>query len=443
MQDYQRVVWAEGVFLGQQHFQLWDQYHHQDLTKRQTALSPLGWGLIDLEFDEGALAAGELRVRRCEFLLPGGKLVRYRPAEGEGLALPLPEDRDQAGIFAGIPHEDSAIGITGYRDRATLCAWEVDYRDVEDQHDPSRRREVALARPNLMIVHDSQPHDQLETLKLMELARSPAGGWQVNDTFIPAVCQVGASEVLLRLLRRIEERVSARVRVLDERRRRLGAVSDFGPSDLSQFLLLQALSPAQAAPAHYMKTRMAHPETVFVELVRLIATLRTFHPEAAAAEPLAYAHDGLGDAFGACERAVAACLSDALPSPMAGLKLVSESSTLRVASAVDSEQLRRGTLFLAVRFDADDPAWVSDFARQVKVGAREDIELILGSALQGVPVVHVQRPPNRLPIKSGYEYFRLETGGEFWQRVVDHQSLALFMPKAFTAAHIDVLTVEE
>lgn len=43
MEEQRRVVWAEGVFLGQQHFQLWDESHFNDLVARQAALHPHGW----------------------------------------------------------------------------------------------------------------------------------------------------------------------------------------------------------------------------------------------------------------------------------------------------------------------------------------------------------------------------------------------------------------
>lgn len=442
MDDQQTVVWAEGVFLGQQHFQLWDAAHFSDLVARQSALHPLGWGLIHCDIDSTALESGEVRVGRCELLLDDGRLIRFRADTDDALTLALPDSGERAEVFVGVPANRSARGITGYPDQSGMCAWEVDYREVADQHDPSRLREVAVARPNIMLLRGDQPREQMSVVKLAECVRSPAGQWQLDEAFVPPVCQIGSSEALIQILRRIEERLAARVRVLDERRARLGSVSDFGPSELSQFLLLQSLRPGLAVLRHHLSVRSAHPEAVFTELVRLLATLSGFHPEAAS-EPPRYAHDDLGRCFAGCEQVVAAMLSDALPSQMSGVNLVNESDALRVARDLSPQHFQRGTFFLAVRFDTDDPTWISDFARQIKIGAREDIEMILSSALQGVAVTHVQRPPNRLPIKSGYEYFRLEAGGEFWQRIVEHQSLALFVPRDFIAAHVDVLTVEE
>jgi type VI secretion system protein ImpJ len=265
----------------------------------------------------------------------------------------------------------------------------------------------------------------------------------MDEGYVPPVCHIGASDALMAMLQRTVDCVGARIRVLDERRERLGAVAEFGAGELAQFLLLQLLRPAYAVLTHHLRTPATHPESVYLELARLISGLRAFHPEVADAEPPAYAHDSLGSVFLACEAGIRSLLSDVVPRPMTGIDLRRESSSLCVASAVDGDRLRRSTFFLAVRFVADSPDWVGELGRQIKVGAREDIELILGSALPGVPVVHVQRPPNRLPVKSGYEYFRLEAGGEFWDRVLEHHSIAVFLPRAFAAAEVEIVTVDE
>lgn len=443
MQDYQRVVWAEGVFLGQQHFQLWEEFHAREAVAREQALHAFAWGVVDCTVEASALRQGEVRLTRCELLLPDGRLVRQAPGS-EPHTLTLPSGADRAEVFVALPRNEAARGITGYREDAARCAWQVDYREVADRHDPSRTREVALARPNLLLLTGDDARDHLVTLKILELRRDATdGAWVRVPEFVPPVCQIGASDALVARLERIDERLSARIRVLDERRERLGAVADFGPADLSQFLLLQLLKPAQSELRHHLQTRSAHPETVYVALARLVAGLQSFHGQGPAAGLVPYDHDRLGEVFGSCESAIAAVLSEAVPSQMAGIRLERETDALRVAQDISAAVLERATLFLAVRFDADDPAWVSDFARQVKIGAREDIEMILSSALQGVPAVHLQRPPNRLPIKSGYEYFRLEAGGEFWERVTEHQTLAIFLPRAFSAAAIDVLSIEE
>lgn len=443
MRDYQRVIWAEGVFLGQQHFQLWDHYHARELVARDRAQRPFAWGVLDLAFEEAALARDELRLTRCELLLPDGRLVDYVAPPEAACSLTLPADGERVAVYAGLPANDSARGITGYGEPLNRCAWDVEYREIPDQHDVSRLREVALARPNLVLSQGDQPQGELASVQVLELHRGGDGRWQPDPAFVPAVCRLAASDALLEILQRIEERLLARIRVLDERRRRLGPVADFGPSELSQFLLLQVLGPGHGALAHHRHSGAAHPETVYLELVRLIAALAAFQGDASPAGLPAYDHGRLGEVFAACENTIDALLNDAVPNPMSGVCLEGETDALRVARSISPRLLQGATFFLAVRFEADDPAWVGDFARQIKIGAREDIEMILSTALQGVPARHVQRPPNRLPVKSGYEYFRIEAGGEFWSRVLEHQTLALLLPGAFASASIDLLTIED
>jgi type VI secretion system protein ImpJ len=443
MSDYQHVVWAEGVFLGQQHFQLWDRCQFQDRVARQWALQPFGWGLIDFAHEPEALERGELRVTRCELLLPDGRLVRFNTEENAPVALSLPDTGDRAGVFAGLPRNDDAAGIAGYNKPSGAAGWHVGYREVPDQHDATRTREVAVAYPNLTLRLDDEPRDQLATIKLAELVHDDEGNWQFDATFIPPTCQLGSSQALMDLLRRVEERIAARIRILDERRAKLGAVSDFGPADLAQFLLLHALRPAHAEISHCLTNPTLHPERLFTELKRLLAALTPFQPQAAPDTLPEYDHDDLRSSLQQCDEALGTLLSEAVPSRMTGLNLMQETPALRVARGFDAAQLYHTTLFLAIRHDAQDPSWVNDFARQVKIGSREDIETVMASALVGVPVSHIQRPPNRLPVKSGYEYFRIEPGGQFWERIIEHQNLAVFLPREFEQAYVEILTVEE
>ena len=66
---------------------------------------------------------------------------------------------------------------------------------------------------------------------------------------------------------------------------------------------------------------------------------------------------------------------------------------------------------------------------------------MIASSLPGVSLSHCQRPPNRLAIKSGYEYFRVEPHGSSWQQVLEEQSLSLFVPFDLQSATIDIVTV--
>jgi len=132
-----------------------------------------------------------------------------------------------------------------------------------------------------------------------------------------------------------------------------------------------------------------------------------------------------------------------VPKKMSGLKLEKISDALYQVSTIDSALLANNDFYLAVYFDASDSKWIDTFGEQVKIGSADKIDIIVSSALNGLSVSHCQRTPNKLAVKSGYEYFRLEPHGDIWQQIVDEQSLAAFVPYSLQQANIEIVTVDK
>ena len=54
MDKLRKMVWAEGVLLGQQHFQQWENFFNQQHVVCLQAQSPFAYGLTVLSIDEEA-----------------------------------------------------------------------------------------------------------------------------------------------------------------------------------------------------------------------------------------------------------------------------------------------------------------------------------------------------------------------------------------------------
>ncbi len=61
-QKRQRVVWAEGLFLGQQHFQQWDRNLQREIHQRTDLARSHGWGVVSLNLLEEPLGIGQCRI---------------------------------------------------------------------------------------------------------------------------------------------------------------------------------------------------------------------------------------------------------------------------------------------------------------------------------------------------------------------------------------------
>ena len=65
MKQHRRVVWAKGMFLTPQHFQIQDNYF-EDLLHYRFGASLFGnWGVTQIEVDESSLLNGVFRLRKC------------------------------------------------------------------------------------------------------------------------------------------------------------------------------------------------------------------------------------------------------------------------------------------------------------------------------------------------------------------------------------------
>ncbi|BCR03013.1 type VI secretion protein [Desulfuromonas versatilis] len=445
MGELNKVIWAEGMFLGQQHFQAWDRYQERSQLVRSRVQSPFSWGLLSLGIDDKAMANGNFRLQECSAIFPDGRLVSFDASRDEPLACELRcGGGETAEVFLALPANARVKGVSGYPDRSQLCGWQADYRQLGDEYDNDREREVLLARPNLALLTDRDCLEQFVCIKIARVVNEGDGGYRLVREFIPPVARLGASVYLKGLLGRVIEGIGARLRTLNDRRGQFGGgPGEFARTDPAQILLLHSLNSAYPQLLHFQQHPDLGPEPLYRLFCQLVGGLCAFSPELEVSALPRYQHGELTGVFQSFERLLGNLINFSTTAPSAALRLTRESEALLSVTGLDSQILQGASLFLEVLFEAEDPLWITDFTRQIKVASRGTIELTVASALPGVRIVHTQRPPNKLSVKSGCEYFRIEPRGDFWGKVLEEGSLALFLPRHFSAADIELVTVQE
>lgn len=443
MKSIRKVIWAEGMFLGQQHFQLWDEYYERLQNLHVRSISPLSWGLLDFEYDEDALENNQFRLISCHAIFPDGRVISYNLNENHIVSIELNKGfSDKVDIYLCLPANRSASGINGYRENGKLCAWKADYLRIQDENDASREREVMLASPNLVLLTGDDSLENYSSLKISELVNDGEGVYKIVDDFVPTITRIGASNRLISLLQNIIDLFSAKIRILNERRNQLTAQSaSFGHNDVSNFLVLQTLSSAIPLLNHYKNTSDIHPEKIYSLLVSVIGGLCPFGFDLDVHNIPKYKHNDLTVVFDRLERQLRKLVDIAMPGELITLDLKKEADLLYSLDIVDSKVISSSLLYIAVYSPSDNPLWINVFSKMVKVSSRQDIEVVVASALPGIKIQHVQRPPNNLPVKSGYEYFKIVPHGKFWDRVSKLKTLAIFLPNEFRDIKINILTI--
>lgn len=438
-----KPVWAEGVLLGQQHFQVFDDYQEYMHAKRQFTQSSLAYGFKHISVDQTALARGEVNVLKLDFVLESGRYVEFSRTTKNELVLPLPQDQESLIVYVGIASNGSASGISGYDNASQLAAYQAEYIDVTDLHDASRVREVMVAEPSLTLLTDTDAKTYFDILPLLKVVRGPDGLFSLDEKFVPPLLDISASSFLNDLLTRTNNLVSAKANVLLNRRQGLGSVTDFGPNEMNSFLLLSGLLPSAKILSHLKHIGHIHPERLYCELTELLSRISIFEHSQLIDTLPPYQHKNLTEVFSQFELLISQMLDGVVPKKMSGLKLTKVSDALYHLPTIDSSQITNNDFYLAVYYESSDSKWIDTFGEQVKVGSVENIEIIVASALNGVSVTHCQRPPNKLAVKSGYEYFRIEPHGDIWQQVMEEQSLAIFVPYHLQGANVEIVTVDK
>ena len=440
-----KVVWAEGILLGRQHFQSWcaSVEKGRQLPSRGTA--PHAWGVIQLHVDLESLKAGVFRLNQCVAILPCGNLIDYDSIDGTPLSCDLNDGAgEDLSIHIGLPVGSTVNGSSGHGSDGQLCRLEAECQQVYDPHDSGCQRGTLLLQHNRMPIKGDSANDQWSLLKIAELVSDRSGGYSLSPKFIPTVCHVGASDVLRGSIQSLSELFFAKGRVLRERIRQYGSnIADYGPNELSGFLLLQVLNSAAAQLLYFANNSDIRPEYLYRAFIEIASVLQCYEADFEPNEIPVYDHSDLSQVFFGFDELLRSLIDTVVPSMTAGLKLIRKTEVLYAVESIDIMLLEKSSLYLAVYLDNDDTAWFNEFSRKVKLGACFDIDTIVASVMPGVTLTHTQRPPYRLAVKRGFEYFRIEQTGECWDKVVEDRSIALFMTQKFSKAKVELIALEK
>jgi type VI secretion system protein ImpJ len=440
-----RIVWAEGVFLSQQHFQAWDRQLERSQSLRQFLINPFSWGIVSLSIDQEALALGRFQVLEASVLFKDGRMVHYQGSVDAPLACDLnAPGGDALGVYLALPANNHVGSISGYPQRSQISGWVADYREIEDSFDASRKREILLARPNLYLLTDKEALGPFLSIKVAEVVHDGDQRYRLIDTYIPPACRLSASPVLVQRLGRIVETLNAKRKQIEKAREGCdGGASAFARSDPHNHALLQSLNGFIPQLKHLSNNPDLHPEQLYRLLCQVAGSFCTYHNKATIDSIPPYRHEDLAQVFQNIDTLLSLLLELNSTAKVTALVLGKENDHLLSCADIPSRLFSEETFFIEALFDAEDPNWITDFARQVKVTARRTIETCVASALPGVRLVHTQRPPAKLATHSGCEYFRLEPRGDFWNQMIDEGSLAIYLPHPFGASDIKIVTVEE
>ena len=440
MRQFQRVLWSKGTLLNPQHFQLQDRYLEELLDFRLHALTFCPWGFSRLTVDGEKLAAGTLVVSDAAGLMPDGLVFDMPNADAAPPPLQLAEhwraDQNELLVYLGIPEHryggHNVSGTTGGVDTRYIA----DVVMVRDENTGLAEKPIQVARRNLRLLVTGESLTGTTAMPLARVRRNANGVPELDPTFIPPVVAIGASPVLLAMTRRIVELLAARSHALSAlRRERNAGVADFGVSDVTNFWLLYTVNTHLPRIRHLYETRRTHPGVLYTALLELAGTLTTFG-EGQMEDLPEYAHADLTTSFGLLHDLVCRLLDTSVPQHYMSLPLRSTRPTVYEAVLNDDRFFAASQIYIAIAAGRD---LAPRIPQVLKVSSSDAIERLIRTAVGGVRLRHVPKPPRAVPIKLDYEYFSLEQTGDDWDSIRMSRKLAVYAPKELPDPTMEVV----
>ncbi|MDU9393629.1 type VI secretion system baseplate subunit TssK [Pseudomonas sp. zfem002] len=443
-----RPLWFAGALLCPQQFQ--QQARWEARTNESVARLALAhpWGVAVADFDTEALRLGTLKATRLLVRLPDGTLVDSELTDCLPPALALdrlqPDSQGRVTLVLALPlmHANGGNclldGMKADRPLPVLQEW----HKVQDLYGDDLQ-EIGVLQHNLSLRLASDDNQDCVTCPLLRLVRDGQGEWSLDGSFVPPLLNFSAHAGLVAQLDNLLIQLSAkRQRLMGMRRESNQRMADFAVADVSLFWLLNALNSCQPVLMD-LKAHPRHPEQVYQELVKLAGSLLTFSLEHDLDQLPAYRHDQLEQVFAPLMQTISTLLEASLPSRVIALELEVKGSHRWQVSLNDPRLCEPGgaDFYLSVRCRLPAVQLQEQFPRLCKVGVPDDVDQLVNSALDGVPLQPLGHVPAAIPLRLENQYFALDFSHPKGREVLASQVFALYVPGSLGEVKLELFAV--
>lgn len=440
-----KLLWGEGLFLRPQHFQQQDHYHERRLHEMAQALQPYSWGVLHMQCDKDALTNHTLRLLELSLIFQDGEMVKAPGTDD----LPDPVDLSEVPpsmqtitYYIALPALKSFGGNFSADTHLNGARYTQANIDTPDLFTKSANAELSYLKKTLRLVSELEPRDAYVNFPIVRLRRLSTGGFELDPSFVPPSLTIRSAPLLFLQLRRLMDALQAKVNALYGHHREPSKnVIEFRSGDVSSFWLLHTASSAFASLSHYLHHPTLHPERLYEQLLSLAGSLLTYSRSVSLGDLPTYQHQDPGPCFAKLHALIRELLDTVISSKYFSIAL-SEIKPSYHHGALDSGKINTETsLYVAVSADLPAIELVDAVPMRFKLGAPDDVEKFVLSAMPGVKLVHSPQVPSAVPVRPDTFYFLIENKGPLYERMLQAQSISIYVPAGIRDLKLELLAV--
>jgi type VI secretion system protein ImpJ len=277
---------------------------------------------------------------------------------------------------------------------------------------------------------------------VVRIRRTSTGGYEADANFLAPALSIDTQPALYALLRQILDILQAKCAALYGHHREPSKnVIEFRSGDIASFWLLHTASAAFAELSHLFHHPRLHPERLFHALLRLAGALLTFSRTYSLEDLPVYDHLQPGPAFFRLDSIVRDLIDTVISARYVSITL-SETKPSYHLGRIDSDKLAQNTSFyLGVGADMPPAELVEAIPLRLKIGAPDDVEKLVLSAMPGVRLQSAPQVPAAVPVRPGTYYFSVEPHGPLYERMLQAQSIMIYAPSGFADLKLELFGV--
>ena len=438
------------MFLQPHHFQQAERYLLNSFRSALLSHSPYWYGASELEIDKDAISNGLFAVVRCSGMLPDGvtfSIPKEDPAPAaRSFADHLSHDQQSLDVYLALPMlvEGKANVVSAAMDGQAAARFRSRTITVGDEVLGTQRKEIEVGASNLLLLFGDESLDNHATFQVGRLARNASGAVELMPSFVPPLLTIGASPYLLSVLRSLLEFLLAKINSLSQGRKHVeGGFAEFSGSEETPFRLLQTLNTYTPLLTHYHSFPTVHPYEVFCLLAQFAGSLCTFSSEVSIKNLPRYDHSNLSATFGALVKVIRTVLEADIQAGCVPVPIEQINQATFLCKIPDEKLLSVAKFFLGVSAKVQEKELIVGALQRIKMCSRNRLDLLISSAMPGLPLKHSLHPPQGLSTKPGFVYFALDQQGDFWDQIKTAGNIAFYFPNNYPELKMEMLALKE
>lgn len=441
-----KILWGEGLFLRPQHFQQQDAHADAQLQRAMLTANPFAWGVRELVLDHHALKSGMLRFNRIDVVFANGDSFTAPDVDQlpPSLALDTALAEDSVREFClALPLLDiHGRNCTADITDTGLARYLIVTRETGDLYTDASSAEISTLSKISLLKGNDEARDRFLSMAVVRIRRTASGGFETDPAFIPPSISLSSAPALYQMLQRHIDALLAKVEALYGFHREPSKnVIEFRSGDIASFWLLHTASSACATLTHFLHNPAISPERLFQELLRLAGGLMTFSKGHTLNELPRYDHAHPGPCFAALDQVLRDLLDTVISTRYFSIAL-SQPKPAFFAGHLDSEKIDSGTAFyLAVSAAHPQSEIIESIPLRLKIGAPDDVEKLVLSAMSGIRISHAAQVPAAIPVRPGASYFALDAHGPLYERMLKAKSAMIYAPESYRDLKIELIAV--